>query len=238
MSTYIISDIHGDSRNLKRLLDMAAFNPEVDQLYINGDIIDRGKNSLKLLQEIMALKTNYPDNIWIIKGNHELFLQCYVENRLGGELWSAFGGADTLKEFEKLDEISRCGIYEFIKELPLYYRIMHPKYGKCIITHSGLLADVIVRDQNDKIDVEGSIIKAADYDEYKLLISGDIHTMPTVQLSEFLIVGHVPTIFLDNETYEILRKRNLLCIDSGAGYRKRGGKLSLYRLDDDMVYYS
>ena len=237
MSTYLVSDIHGDAVNFKKLLNIAGFQPDSDKIYIDGDIIDRGNKSLELLLYIIDLKGKYPENVWVVKGNHELFLQYYVEGKLDENTWAAFGGADTIKDYNQLNRNIKKQIYEFIKALPLYYRINHPDQGTAIVTHSGLVTDAIVRNKQGKIDVERSIKKGLELDEYKFLISSDIHIMPTVQLSEYMIVGHVPTIFLDDESYEILRKKNLLCIDSGSGYRKQGGKLSLYKLDDDSVMY-
>ena len=78
---------------------------------------------------------------------------------------------------------------------------------------------------------------AAETELYNYLISDDIHYMPTRQLDHMMIVGHVPTIFLEGRSYEIVRKRNLICIDAGAGYRSRGGRLCFYSLEEDQAYY-
>lgn len=63
--TYIISDIHGNYDKFHKLLYKIKFS-DADTLYINGDIIDRGPNPIKLLLEVMQSQ-----NMIFILGNHE-----------------------------------------------------------------------------------------------------------------------------------------------------------------------
>ena len=44
MRTFVISDIHGDSKNFHKLLADVSFDAAVDRIYINGDVVDRGKH--------------------------------------------------------------------------------------------------------------------------------------------------------------------------------------------------
>ena len=54
--TYVCSDLHGyPLEKFMELLEKVNFSQE-DQLYILGDIIDRGKDSVKLLKWAMAQK--------------------------------------------------------------------------------------------------------------------------------------------------------------------------------------
>lgn len=65
---YVISDIHGCYDEYKKLLTKINFS-EQDELYVLGDVIDRGQNPIKLLQDIM----HHP-NIMLILGNHEFMM--------------------------------------------------------------------------------------------------------------------------------------------------------------------
>ena len=63
---YIISDIHGDYEKYRKMLQLINFNEE-DILYVLGDVVDRGKYGIKILQHMMQ----YSNIIPIIE-NHEL----------------------------------------------------------------------------------------------------------------------------------------------------------------------
>ena len=65
MATYVIGDIHGQLEQLKVLLEKMKFN-ENDELYVMGDVVDRGPDPVKALQYLMTLP-----NCVCIAGNHE-----------------------------------------------------------------------------------------------------------------------------------------------------------------------
>lgn len=69
---YVISDIHGEYELFRSLLNSINFSSE-DSLYVCGDIIDKGPESIRLAKYISELK-----NVRCIIGNHELaFLKYY-----------------------------------------------------------------------------------------------------------------------------------------------------------------
>ena len=69
---YCVSDIHGEYELFKRLLEKINFS-DSDEMYICGDIIDKGESSIRLAKYISSFK-----NIHCIIGNHELaFLKYY-----------------------------------------------------------------------------------------------------------------------------------------------------------------
>lgn len=70
MSTYFIGDIHGCYKNLKIMLDFISFNPSIDVLYLTGDLVSRGPDSLKVLRLIHSLK----NSACTVLGNHDLYL--------------------------------------------------------------------------------------------------------------------------------------------------------------------
>lgn len=63
--TYFVSDIHGQYDLFVRLLEKIGFSDK-DEMYVLGDIIDKGHYSVKLLKYIMKRP-----NIHCIMGNHE-----------------------------------------------------------------------------------------------------------------------------------------------------------------------
>lgn len=66
MSTYVVSDIHGEYELFMRMLERIHFS-EQDILYVLGDVLDRGPHPMKVLLEMMK----YPNIIPMI-GNHEV----------------------------------------------------------------------------------------------------------------------------------------------------------------------
>ena len=69
-----MSDIHGQYDYFLDILKKINFSDE-DILYVNGDVIDRGDQSIKLLQHILS-----KPNIVLLIGNHEhLMLQALLE---------------------------------------------------------------------------------------------------------------------------------------------------------------
>ena len=99
--TYVLSDIHGNFEIFKRMLDKIQFNSH-DQLYILGDICDRGPCSLDIYFYIQKF-----DNITLLKGNHEYMMQEALKEAIDHDdfdfpscefkLWSQNGGEKTIE---------------------------------------------------------------------------------------------------------------------------------------------
>lgn len=72
MAKYVMGDIHGQSDKFQKLLALIDFKA-TDELYLLGDVLDRGPDGVKILRQIMKMP-----NVHLLMGNHEFwFLQKY-----------------------------------------------------------------------------------------------------------------------------------------------------------------
>ena len=70
MATYAVGDIQGCFTELEHLLQIIEFDQHIDQLWLVGDLVNRGPQSLETIQFVKSLG----DSAQCVLGNHDIHL--------------------------------------------------------------------------------------------------------------------------------------------------------------------
>lgn len=227
-----MSDLHGNYEGYMSILKQIHFSNE-DELYIDGDIVDRGRGGIKILQHMMMQPNIYP-----IIGNHEyalLQVLNFVTQEITEETISKIdkytlqnvieykniGGQVTLDEFHKLSKVEQQDIMEYLEEFTAYEEITVNEKD-FIIIHAGLINFSPER-------------KMDDYQLYELIFNTPDYEKVYFN-DKYLVTGHLPTRAIPRaKADEIYIVNNHIAIDCASGY---GGKVGCIRLDDFKCFYS
>ena len=129
MSNYAIGDIQGCYGEFIDLLQKIEFDPEEDKLWLVGDLVNRGPNSLETLDYIFNIK----ESCNVVLGNHDLHL-ISVSKKLRSTQES-----DTLDDLLKNKNLTKY--INWLKSLPFVHQeIINTVRGKInfFMSHAGL----------------------------------------------------------------------------------------------------
>lgn len=110
MPTYAVGDLQGCLQPLKCLLADVAFDPSTDRLWLVGDLINRGPESLDCLRFLYQMR----DVIDCVLGNHDLHLLAVARGHRRPSR------SDTLDEI--LDAPDAEALLEWLRQQPLLHR--------------------------------------------------------------------------------------------------------------------
>ncbi len=122
MTVYVIGDVQGCDGALGRLLDKLAFSKSRDTLYLLGDLVNRGPQSLAVLRRVMQLG----DAARCLLGNHDLHLLAAAHGV------RALHASDTLADV--LQAPDRAALLDWLRTQPL----ARMDFG-LLMVHAGVL---------------------------------------------------------------------------------------------------
>lgn len=118
----IIGDLHGHILDLFRILRRFGHPPKQNYLFL-GDIVDRGEFSTETIVLILLMKCLYPDNVFLLRGNHEFT-----------ELWPTCGFIAELETIYNNSQTPSSIFMKVFSFLPLG-AIINDKY---LCVHGGI----------------------------------------------------------------------------------------------------
>jgi len=124
LGTYVIGDIQGCYEAFLELLQAIDFSPKNDRLWITGDLVNRGEDSLAVLRWCMAHDTS----VVAILGNHDLHLLAVAEGFVPPHR------KDTLEMI--LAAPDREAILTWLRHRPMAHA-----QGPWLMVHAGLAPD-------------------------------------------------------------------------------------------------
>jgi len=245
---YVCSDIHGNGKRFYKMLKKIHFNAN-DTLYILGDVVDRGPDSIRILKYIMKR-----DNIILLMGNHEDFMMSYFRHypsilRMDTKeteglivpsdcwLWDNNGGKETLASFLKEPYKRKQKILDYLKECPAIV-LLDVNKKKYHLSHSGTISQADEKDiwyykhltESEKEDVL-----------WNSIYRDDLYLPETVFPKDYTcIFGHVPSQRITGKC-EIVPYKNTINIDGGNALSKYypgvPTALICYCLDTEEAFY-
>lgn len=227
---YAMSDIHGYFDKYQEMLELIEFVPR-DTLYVLGDVIDRGPDGIKVLQDM-----NLRPNVFPLLGNHEftaavclLWLMDEVTSQSLDALdetqvaalseWITNGGGPTLRALKQLSREEREDILEYFQEMELYAEV-EAGSRRFVLTHSAL--EDFVPD------------KPLGSYELQDFLFGRPEPDAVYYPDKILVFGHTPTRILGGGD-KILRRKTWVDIDCGCVFK--GGRLGCLCLDTMEEFY-
>mmetsp|Transcript_54380 Transcript_54380/g.62533 ORF Transcript_54380/g.62533 Transcript_54380/m.62533 type:complete len:319 (+) Transcript_54380:53-1009(+) len=212
----ICGDIHGQYYDLLRIFEYGGFPPDANYLFL-GDYVDRGKQSLETISLLLAYKIKYPENFFLLRGNHE----CSSINRMYGfydeckrryniRLWKTFTECfNCLPVAAIIDEKILCmhgGLSPELTNLDQIQRIMRPTE----VPDAGLLCDLLWSDPEK--DVQGW----ADNERGVSYIFGSDVVTTFLKKHELDLICRAHQVVEDG--YEFFSKRQLVTVFSAPNY--------------------
>ncbi len=123
MATYAIGDIQGCYQEFRQLLQLIDFQPQRDQLWLAGDLVNRGEGSLEVLRLVVSLGSS----VRVVLGNHDLHLLAVA------------CGLRKTKRSDTLDSILKAKdagkLLAWLGEQPLLH---HDEDLGFVMTHAGI----------------------------------------------------------------------------------------------------
>jgi bis(5'-nucleosyl)-tetraphosphatase (symmetrical) len=261
MAIYAVGDVQGCHAELVQLLDQIAFDPAADRLWLVGDLVNRGPDSLAVLRLVKSLG----DSAITVLGNHDLHLLAVAE------------GVAELNRIDTLDEILNAPDRDELLHWLRHQRLLHVQ-DDYVLVHAGLLpqwsvaqAEGLAREVETALRGDNYVVFLArmygnaphnwddnlsGYPRLRVIVNaytrmrictpegemefkfkGEVEKIPAGYLPWFDIpqrASHDATIIVGHwSALGLLLRKNIIALDTGCLW---GGPMSAIRLEDRKLF--
>lgn len=231
MSYFVMSDIHGCYNEMIEAL--SNWDKHNEHLVVMGDLIDRGPDSLKVVQHLMKLQGDNPDKVTILMGNHEeMFLAWLTRtpvellaeyyNEMHSETLQSFFGDKLKYQNSTRRQRGKHVLYNFKYELNWLMRLPYSfETDNIVFVHAGI--DLKAKDWRTNLD-------------HMLWVRNEF-IYSSIRSEKRVFFGHTPTQLLHPEWTNESNKNDIwfsqfkdkVGIDGGVCF---GGQLNALKVDE------
>jgi bis(5'-nucleosyl)-tetraphosphatase (symmetrical) len=162
MATYLVGDLQGCYNELKALLKKVDFDVQSDYLYLAGDLVARGPDSLKTLQFVKSLGSSAK----IVLGNHDL------------HLLAVHAGIKKVKKSDQLTELLNSPdineLMTWLAQQPLLQKISTNDNNPAYMTHAGISPEWGLNEALQQAEIVHKKLSSPDRDKWLALMYGEL----------------------------------------------------------------
>jgi len=212
----VCGDTHGQYYDLLRIFEYGGYPPESNYLFL-GDYVDRGQQSLETISLLLAFKIKYPENFFLLRGNHEsasinrlygFYNEC--KTRYSIKLWKIFNDCfNCLPVWALIDEKILCmhgGLSPDLETISQIKDIKRPTD----IPEQGLLCDLLWSDPDKTVNGWGPNERGVSFTFSQNIISKFLKT------NDIDIICRAHQVV--EEGYEFFANRELITVFSAPNY--------------------
>lgn len=212
----VVGDIHGQYGDLMRIFQLCGVPPTSNYLFL-GDYVDRGKQSIETFLLLLCFKIRYPENVFLLRGNHEcasvtkvygFYDEC--KRRASTKVWKSFVDVfNTLPIAATIGGKIFCvhgGLSPYLESLDDIRTIQRPTD----IPEVGLLSDLLWSDPDDSVSDWGPNDRGVSYCFGRSVVTSFCHKFGF----DLVARGHMVV----EDGYEFFHKRKLVTVFSAPNY--------------------
>lgn len=250
--TLVVGDIHGGVKSLLQVLNRCNFDVYEDKLICLGDYVDGWSESADVVQTLIELKKTCNFEPILLRGNHDVWCQEWLNMGIQKPIWVVQGGQATIDSYVKTGYITNQEHKDFFNQLHNYYvdeenrgfvhggfisknGIGHDAYESDYYWDRDLWSLALLQHNKDTDDIPaGDVSKMKRFYEHKEVYIGHTST------GNWLVKPHLPEYQIEQQPKQgrivvPMNRCNVWNMDTGGGFE---GRLTIMDIDTKEFWQS